>query len=246
MTRLAHVLLCAPLLACADRETVPEPDEPDRSTERLDDPPAAPERAADDPLAGMLASMGVRIDREARELHVDGWVNMRTGLVEVFACAPDGKTHESVVVLDCIPSGLHAGLLALGLEAGTPVEMGTDGSYVAPTGPGVDILLRWTDATGASFEARAEDWVRNDTTGQSMKPGAWIFAGSFLQPDPEDPRQNTYAADFVKSLATTYHDASSVLENPHSEGIDDTVYYANERTVPDVGTAVTATFRPVD
>jgi hypothetical protein len=55
---------------------------------------------------------------------------------------------------------------------------------------------------------------------------------------------STYAANYVKSLVTTYHDASSILENPHAQGVDDTVYYANERAVPPVGTPIRVTFRP--
>ena len=75
-----------------------------------------------------------------------------------------------------------------------------------------------------------------------MKPGPWIFAGSFMQPVTGRPDQTTYAANYVKSLVTTYHDSTSILETSHPEGIDDTVYYANERSVPPVGTPVVVVF----
>ncbi len=58
-----------------------------------------------------------------------------------------------------------------------------------------------------------------------------------------NPEDATYAASYVKSLVTTYHDATTILENPLEAGDDDTIYYANEKAVPAVGTPVTAIFR---
>jgi len=191
----------------------------------------------------LLSSLGISYSPAAQTLEVSGWVNMQTGLVEVFACAPQGKTHESVVVLDCIPSGLHAGLLALDLEPGTPVEFGTGGEYRAPTGDPVLIEVRWRDAAGVEHTAAAEDWIWDLKLSAPMPRAAWIFAGSFMQTAIGREEESTYAADYIKSLATTYHDSSSVLENPHTDGIDDTVYYANEKAVPPVGTPIRAVFR---
>lgn len=220
-----------------------------RSAETPLTKPSAPQTAigggdAEEAFKKLLGSMGVQYLAEQRRVEIAGWVNMQKGLVEVFACAPEGKTHEAVVVLDCVPSGLHAGLLALGLEPGTPVEVGTEGEYKLPTGDRVQVRVRWTGADGNEHTVRAEDWVRNEKEGRPMKPGAWIFAGSFMQPVSDNPEESTYAANYVKSLVTTYHDASSILENPHSEGVDDTVYYANEKAVPAVGTPVTVVFVP--
>jgi hypothetical protein len=178
-----------------------------------------------------------------KRLEVAGRVNMQKGLVEVFACAPGGKTHESVVVLDCVPSGLHAGLLAMGLKPGKPVEEGTEAEYKPPTGDGVEIQVRWTSGDRQAT-ARAEDWVWNERDAAPMKHGAWVFAGSFMQEPTGNPEEATFAANYVKSLVTTYHDATSILENPFPEGRDDTVYYANERAVPAVGTPVTVVFTP--
>jgi hypothetical protein len=188
--------------------------------------------------------MGVRCLEGPKRLEVSGWVNLQKGLVEVFACAPDGKTHESVVVLDCVPSALHAGLLLLGLKPGTPVEVGTEASYKMPTGDPVLVEVRWKAADGQERTARAEDWVWNERDQKPMPQASWLFTGSFLQPLTDNPEESTYAANYIKSLVTTYHDASTILENPLADGRDDTVYYANERAVPPVRTPVTVVFRP--
>ncbi len=195
----------------------------------------------DGTLQELLASMGVRYLPAERRLEVPGWVNLQSGLVEVFACAPEGKTHEAVVVLDCVPSGLHAGLLALGLEPGTPLESGTEAEYRAPRGDRVEIMVRWTGADGETRTARAEDWIWDQKRGSAMEPTTWIFTGSFLQAIP-GVAGATYAANHVKSLVTTYHDATSVLENPWPDGVDDAVYYSNDKAVPPVGTPITLLF----
>ncbi len=203
-----------------------------------------PDASAAESFEKLLAGMGVRFLPKERRLEISGWVNMQKGLVEVFACTPDGKTHESVVVLDCVPSGLHAGLLALGLAAGTPVEGGTEADYKPPAGPKVLVQVRWKDGEGKERTARAEEWVWNKKEEKPMAPAAWLFTGSFQQAVSGNPQETTYAANYIKSLVTTYHDASTILENPLPEGRDDTAFYANEKSVPPAGTPVTAVFSP--
>jgi hypothetical protein len=267
-SQLTRALIPTLLVACACRatdETAPEPAPKHAADPAAAQKPAAPVAApvsapvaqpaaqpaapvaqvepVEDEFHKLLAGMGVRFFAAEKKLEVNGWVNMQKGLVEVFACAPQGKTHEAVVVLDCIPSGLHAGLLALDLEPGTPVEFGTADEYKPPTGDLVEIEIHWRDAQGVEQVAHAEDWVWDEKHKAPMQRAPWIFAGSFLQPVSGTSESVTFAADYVKSLATTYHDASSILENPEADGIDDTVYFSNDKAVPAVGTPITAVFR---
>jgi hypothetical protein len=232
----------APAKASAPQTTTPKSAESPAKTEPVK--VAAPEKKSDDPFVELLRSMGVRYFADRQTIEIDGWVNMQKGLVEVFACSPQGKTHEAVVVLDCVPSGLQAGLIALGLNPGHPVEVGTNGEYHAPTGPKVEIEVRWKDRDGVEKTAHAEDWVWNVKEEKPMPRAAWVFAGSFMQDNPAETEKQTFAADYVKSLVTTYHDASSILETPLAEGADDTLYYSNEHAVPPVGTPLTVSFHP--
>jgi hypothetical protein len=194
-------------------------------------------------LVEVLAGLGVRLDAAQGALSIDGRVNMQSGAVEVFACAPEGKTHESVVVLDCVPRALQAGLYALGLEPGQPVTFEPGAGVRPPSGPGVEIEVQWLEAPGQRRVARAEDWIWDERRSSVMPHAAWIFAGSVEQPSSAEPDRVAFAADAVKSLVVTYHDAAAILENPHSEASDDASYSANERAVPAVGTPVTVVFR---
>lgn len=206
-------------------------------------PPSADAPAASRELHELLAGMGVTLLEAERRLEVAGFVNQQAGPIELFACAPEGKTHESVVVLDCVPSGLHAGLLALGLVPGMPAGMEVDGRWRAPSGPPVAIRVRYTAADGAPREASAEEWILDQQRGASMEPVGWLFVGSYLQEGSGGV--SNYAADHVKSLVTTYHDASTILENPLSGGRDDAAYEADARVVPPVGTRIVVSFAPV-
>lgn len=234
-------LVC--LAACAAPEDASRPAAEAPAT--APQPVATPEQSAPaDEFVALLEGLGVRLKADQGTVEVHGRVNQRSGGIEVFACAPAGKLHESVVVLDCVPSGLHAGLLALGLEPGVPVVYGARDAFRPPGGPPVEIEVLWRDAQGREQRARAEDWIWDEVRGAAMERAGWIFAGSIEQPLPDRPGAVLFAADAVKSLAVTYHDATSLLENPHASGRNDAAYSANERAVPEVGTPIVAVFRP--
>lgn len=214
------------------------------------EPPAAvkpPAAAATDtkPVASeeldkFLADRGVRIDRKANQIHVSGTVNMQRGLVEVFACTSEGKTHESVLAIDCVPSALNAAFLALGYKPGSPVKYGTE-RYELPTGEPVWITVEWKTPSGETKRVRAEQLVFDRSTESAMATMAWVYVGSHMQSGP-DPKKPTFAADAIKSLVTTYHDPTSIVENPLDSGQDDTIFFANDKVLPAQKTPVTVTF----
>jgi len=198
---------------------------------------------ADAELAAILAGMGVAYLPQKRRLEIAGHVNQQRGAIEVFACAPEGKTHEAVVVMDCVPSGVHAGLLALGLEPGEPAKL-EGGEFVPPHGAAVIVEVRWKDEGGVDRSARAEDWVLDGKAKRSMPRVEWVFTGSTMQAGSADPEDVAYAANFIQSIVTTYHDATAILENPLRAGSDDTIYQANEAAVPPERTPITVVLRP--
>lgn len=205
--------------------------------------PAAPSPAPADDFQKLLASLGVGYQPGEKRLELAGTINMQKGLIEVLACAAGGKTHEALIVLDCVPSGVHAGLLALGLKAGTPVETGTEADYRAPAGDPVIVEVAWKTAAGEERRRRAEDLIWNEAKKAAMEHVAWLFTGSFTQSVTGDDKDAAYAADYVKSIITTYHDPSTVLENPLPDGRDDTLYFVNERETPPAGTPVRVILR---
>lgn len=160
---------------------------------RADDPadPAAAPQAKE--LSGLkrLSKDGVWIDPKRKLVVVDGEVCLRHGQLEMFACPKGTKEHEAIVAINGRPFDIHAGLLAVGAKQGTPVSF--DPKYVAATGPIVDVWVLWKDSEGNPHKVRAQEWIKNTTTGKQMDEN-WVFAGSSFWVD-EDTDERHYQAD---------------------------------------------------
>ena len=99
-----------------------------------------------------IATLGaVRLDAATKTVIATGWVNQTDGAVEVLACGPKGKVHESVFVLALNPLDLQAALLLAGLKGGEPMP---DIGVGPPNGSPLDIYVDWRQ-DGEARTARA-------------------------------------------------------------------------------------------
>lgn len=185
---------------------------------------------------------GIDIDLTERRLTLQGAIAIPRGLIELVACTPWGKTHESICTVDVEPQHFKAALLLLGLKDKPQVE--TFGEAKALEGDRVVIYLEW-EKEGKKERHRAEGLVLDRSTGSPMEEVGWVFTGSrFLKlpvylPDKEEPEEReVFMASEKGSLCTTYHDPDSILDNPLVKGGDDTIYYANEGLLPPRGTPI--------
>jgi hypothetical protein len=197
---------------------------------------------------------GLRIDRGARVLEFDGVVAIdchhpRTPTVylELVACSPDTREHESLVVTDVAPSLIHAGLLALGFEAGSPGRVEFDGPggprRFAPSGD----RLRVEFVVGTAGEARTEEaraWIIDADRAGARLGGAWVFAGSRVV---ERGGAGVYDADgagTVIGLASFGSETVAYEEmiSPESS-VDEPYWIADPDCVPARGTAVRVRLR---
>lgn len=101
----------------------------------------------------------VLIDRQQRKLILKTKVVLTAGLLEMLLCKAQTKEHESILAIDSDAYVIHAGLLALGVEPGTPVKYQPE--FQPPTGPKIKIVLRWTDPQGEERTATAQEWIRH-------------------------------------------------------------------------------------
>ncbi len=176
------------------------------------------------------------VDGNKHEVTLGGWVNMSEGMIELLACAPGGKQHESVLVFDVEPFHLQIALLLLGLQFGGTLQY--QGDPATPCGDSVDIFVEWNDpSTGEHVLVRGEDLVATVPSGRPMPHTEWIFAGSRVV-------NGIFMAQSDKSLVTTYHDPNTILDNPLPEGADDTAYAVNSALVPAEGTKIKVTIKP--
>lgn len=263
-TRRAAPLLLAPIIlatSCAPTPPAPPPPPPPSTTSAPAAPPVAPAPAqpttpaepappappAPEPVRELAP--GLRVDRAAGAVEFDGEIvqDGREGMkfLEVLACRPNSREHESIVMSKVGASNLHAALLLAGGVPGSPGSFSYNPATKAltanpPTGPRVEVVVRWVQ-DGAPRERRLAEMVRDQKTGRPLPAGSgFVFAGSgFLKRKDGTER---YAADVSGTLIglCTFGDepiAWSEVVSPE-ESIAEPEWAVNPETTPPRGTPV--------
>lgn len=203
------------------------------------EPPKEPERPVEE-VATKIGEDQYRIgkavvDRKKEEITLEGKVNMQEGLVELLACTPTGKLHESVLVLDVEPIHLQTCLLLLGMEYGRNLKY--QGDPTTPLGDPVEIWVEWK-VEDTEYKHRGEDLVLDVKNNKTMEQTNWVFSGSRII-------NGRFVAQDDGSLVTTYHDPNTIIDNPLATGADDETYNANPVVVPPKDTPVKVTIKRV-
>jgi hypothetical protein len=197
-------------------------------------PPAGAQRLSPDYDAWIDPQRGVVL--------VDGQVALRQGMLEMFACIRNTKEHESIVSANTAAFLVHAALIRLGAEPGTPVQFVPE--YKPPTGTQIDVSVEWQDAEGKTQTARAQEWIRNAHSRQEMKQ-PWVFAGSYFWKDKETGREYYQAegGDFV--CVSNFSTALLDIPIESSPSDEDLMFEAFTERIPPRGTPVRIVLKPV-
>lgn len=215
----------------------------------LDDDPQwrADERAAaafaDPPSARRLTKQSrLWIDRQTERVYVDGYVTLREGFLEMFACPVGTKEHESIVATLARSQEVHTALLAVGATPGTPVQY--DPQFVPPTGQAIRVWVSWRDGDGEFRLADARDWVQDSQSGENLREN-WVFGGSGFWQDPDDG--NEYYMAESGDMICVSNFSSAMLDVPFRSSADaDSLLFvpATER-LPALGTPVRLVLTPI-
>ncbi len=186
-------------------------------------------RPAPQPESGRLLQQGsVQVDPVLRCVLVTGYVNQVEGAIELMACGPGGKVHESVLVLQVNPVDLQAALLLVGLQAGPPMP---DLGRGPPQGDRVLIWVQW-EQDGRPYslplEQLAWEWRRE----RPLKVPGWVFTGSVFE-------NGKFKALAEESLIVSYWDPWAILNIDSPLGADDEALTVNRDRVPPLHTPVT-------
>ena len=214
-----------------------------------------------DPAAKPVAPFPhIRVDAAAKTIEVEASVPidahardsrgepMRVFL-EIIACSPDTREHETLVVTSARASHLHAALLLLGLTPGRPAAWNDepDGgvAFVQPEGDRVTVEFVRTGDDGKEIAEPPTAWIKNVKTGENLAPRQWVFAGSKFVTRQGRER---YDADGAGTIIGLHTFGSEVLAfpdgfNPES-AVEEPVWVADPARTPKVGTPVTIRIRP--
>jgi hypothetical protein len=183
----------------------------------------------------------VWVDAKNRRVLVDGFVSLREGYLEMFACIVGTKEHESIVAVKTKAQTVHAALLALGAEPGTPVQWTPE--FKPPTGTEIDIEVHWLDDEGKWRTAKAQEWIRNAKNKEPMKQ-PFVFAGSGFWKEPETGKEYYMAesGDFicVSNFTTAMLDVP-IESSQSNEALN---FEANPKRIPELGTPVRLVLKP--
>jgi hypothetical protein len=181
-------------------------------------------------------------DPDQHLVYVDGYVSLREGMLEMFACLVGTKEHESVVAVNTRAQSVHTALLRVGAVAGHPVQYKP--RFAPPEGTEIEIEVRWLDAAGQWLSAPAQEWVRDVETKKPMKL-SWVFAGSGFWTDEATGRSYYMAetGDFicVSNFTTALLDVP-IESSQSNEGL---LFQANSDAIPELGTPVRLVLKPV-
>ena len=237
------VLFSLPLAIgrAAAEETDKTPPVPAEASAASGTQAAAPRLPAPKGATAMPEPDRVWIDKQRGQVMVDGYVSLREGYLEMFACTAGTKEHESVVAVHSSAQVVHAALLAIGAEPGHPVRF--QPKFSPPTGTRIDVEVRWRDPLGNWQSAPAQQWVLDASTNQVMRP-PWIFAGSGFWTDPATGKQ-FYQADAGDFICVSNF-STAMLDIPiESSQIDDQrIYVANTKLIPPLGIPVRLVLKP--
>ena len=202
---------------------------------------AAPRLPAPKGATAMPEPDWVWIDKQRGQVMVDGYVTLRQGYLEMFACTAGTKEHESVVAVHSRAQVVHAALLAIGAEPGHPVRFLP--KFSPPTGTRIHVEVRWRDPQGNWQSMRAQQWVLDASTSQVMRP-PWIFAGSGFWTDPTTGKQfyQADAGDFI--CVSNFSTAMLDIPIESSQSDDQRTYVANTKLIPPLGTPVRLVLQP--
>jgi hypothetical protein len=239
------VMVLFSLAFAAGRTVAKEPDKalqlPDEASVATDEQAAAPRLPAPKGATAMPEPDRVWIDKQHGQVMVDGYVSLREGYLEMFACTAGTKEHESVVAVHSRAQVVHAALLAIGAEPGHPVRF--QPKFSPPTGTRVHVEVRWRDPQGNWHSVRAQQWVLDASTSQVMRP-PWIFAGSGFWKDPVTGKQfyQADAGDFI--CVSNFSTAMLDIPIESSQSDDQRIYVANTKLIPPLGTPVRLVLKP--
>lgn len=182
------------------------------------------------------------IDRQQGTVIVDGRIVLRRGLLEMFACPPNTKEHESIVAVQCKAFIIHAGLLAVGAETGTPVQFGE--TVIPPTGTQIDIFVQWKDEKGKPHRVKAQSLMRDANTKKEMSL-PWVFAGSMFVQNERNGTSHYLAED--GDLVCVANFGSAMLDVPAeaSSSNGSLLFECFTERIPPLGWPVRLIFDPV-
>ncbi len=144
--------------------------------------PAATAPAAEHRGRSARLARGVVINWPKGQVEIDAEVVLREGVLELLACAPGTKEHESILRVRARPFDVYKALGLLGLPDGNPPYFEAETQRVVPPrGTPVDCVVRY-ERDGREHEHDALEWLQPRDGSRDLRGAGWYYVGSAPPP----------------------------------------------------------------
>lgn len=121
---------------------------------------------------------GVRIDWQRRLVELDAEIVLREGPLELLACSPHTREHESILRVQARPLHIFQAMGLIGLKPGSPTRFDPKTERWLPaTGEPLTLRVRYASKSGNQVQP-VEAWLREVAHGRPPKKYDWVFTGS--------------------------------------------------------------------
>ena len=228
MQFLSFLLAAVLATSSLGQEPKPEAKPPDAEKDKSDTIRTAQ-------LLRVSKDQSIWIDLKRKWVVVDGWVCLREGELEMFACTVGTKEHESVITLQTKASLVHASLLAVGAKVGNTVKFSPQ--YKAASGTVIDVVVLWKDKDQKKHAVPGQQWVKHHRTGKPLEY-PWVFAGSGFFQDELSMTEIYYGDGGDLLCVSNFSSATMDLPVQSSKDNNDLLYQARTASIPPVQTSV--------
>jgi len=175
---------------------------------------------------------GVKLDWDKLAVELEAAVVLRDGPLELFACSPNTREHESILAVPARPTHIFQALGLIGLTPGSPVSYDEKlGRIRPPTGQPLDLSVRFKQGD-EERTVPADRWLKEVESGKPPRSLTWVFAGSRTLPE------GSFAADLEGTIACVVDFDSALISIGalHSASNEQLWLSANTAAIPPVGT----------
>lgn len=203
---------------------------------------AAPPRSQPGAASGRVVDFapGVRINWRRPQVELAARIVLREGPLELFACSPHTREHESVLAVEARPWHIYQALGLIGLRPGQPVTYDEQNDRWLPAdGDRVTLHVR---CPGESGEVDISEWMLDARTKQSLPPQDWVFCGS------RRFGAATFGADANGTVVCLVDFDTALIGLPQSHSADNALLWAvvNTPRIPPEGTGCTLLIRAAE
>jgi len=209
----------------------------------LAQPTSPPDAKAPEPpkLRRVQYAPFVLIDWSRRTVEIDVEVVLRTGALELLACSPHTREHESILRVPARPLRIFEAMGLVGLEPGAPASYDDSRQeWHAAYGSLLDIRIKWKQGD-AERESPAHRWLFDVKMKRPVESVHWVFAGSLES-------GGRFGADIDGTVISVVDFPASLIALDVSHVSDNEALWllSNTDAIPPVGTKCVLVIRAVE